>query len=97
MTDIVERLRKRECRDCDICPDEAADAIERLRGLVRSAYADWKNADDIKDAEIERLLGACKDKSDLLKDAYAQIDRLREQLDIARLALSTPMLGDIPS
>jgi len=33
--------------------------------------------------EIERLLGACKDKAELLKNAYARIDRLRDQLDKA--------------
>jgi hypothetical protein len=41
-----------------------------------------------QDAEIERLLRVCKDKTALLKDAYAQADRLKtdlkEQRDLYR-------------
>jgi len=59
MTDIVERLRDRECKFCD----EAAD-------------------------EIERLLGVCKDKTTLLREAYAQNERLRAEAEkIANISL----------
>ena len=35
---------------------------------------------DARDAEIRRLLHVCKDKTELLRDAYAQNERMRAAL-----------------
>ena len=73
----------------DSRPYEAA-----LRQAEANALRDTAARDHAKSQEkrYQELL----EKNFISKDAYAQIDRLREQLDIARLALSSPMLGDIP-
>jgi hypothetical protein len=62
------------------------DIVERLRGRpIKGDHV--SKLLEVAANEIERLLGACKDKADLLKDAYAQIKRLRAVIVRAKDAL----------
>jgi uncharacterized protein involved in exopolysaccharide biosynthesis len=75
----------------------AAAEIERLRAALQSLTHDPPATLDEPDtdaevvikmrAEIERLTEVCKDKTDLLKDAYAQNERLqKDKTQIAEVA-----------
>jgi thioesterase domain-containing protein len=83
------------------------DIVERLREYARNCggppedYLTWQAAD-----EIVRLLGICKDKTMLLKDAYADNERLTAlhvaaaaraelaQIDNARLRAALQRIAD---
>jgi hypothetical protein len=75
------------------------DIVERLRKNVGIELS-HEAADEIERLlEINRMLEAAVptfEEVQRLDEKQAEIERLREQLDIARLALSAPTLGDIP-
>jgi hypothetical protein len=84
------------------------DIVARLRASIRdlaSGYWDSPDGRLIAEAadEIERLRAECEEQARLNGmgaerelGLRAENAKLREQLDTARLALSAPMLGDIP-
>lgn len=43
--------------------------------------------------EIERLLSACKDKSELLRHAYAEVERLRLLVGVRQTEKRAPVQG----
>jgi hypothetical protein len=78
MMDIVERLRR----------GEPCDGGNQCRIMEASSGCTCAEAAD----EIERLRAVLKDRLVLLQDAYAQIERLREE--VARLEQKCIKLSD---
>lgn len=95
MTDIAKRLQA--IKDM-VAPDAAAE-ISALRLLVNTLEAEARGLKALieqlraENARLRTRYDSATDQAVKYADENAQ---LREQLDIARLALNSPMLGDIP-